>query len=180
MESKIPAQPSIKKEKEQKFGILNSLSQAKTDFTSYSSRLSTDVSIGVLFLDIDNFKYLNSSFTESVVDREIFIPFQKLLSTVCLYRGEAYRYGGEEFLVLLPNYTNDEIIQFAELVRGQIEAEKFSIDERAVQITVSIGIALWPKHGQTLDVLITKANKAEHKAKDKGKNRVEVYDEDTA
>ena len=180
LESKIPAQTSIKKEKEQKFGILNSLSQAKTDFTSYSSRLSTDVSIGVLFLDIDNFKVLNSSFTESVVDQEILIPFQNLLSTICLYRGEAYRHGGEEFLVLLPNYTDDEIIQFAELVRGRIEAEKFSVGESAVRITGSIGIALWPKHGKTLDVLITKANKAEHKAKDKGKNRIEVYREDTA
>lgn len=95
LESKLPAQPSIKKEKEQKFGILNSLEQATTDFTSYTSGLGTDGSGGVLFLDIDDFKPFNTRFTESVVDLEILIPFQELLSSACLYRGDAYRHGGE-------------------------------------------------------------------------------------
>lgn len=179
LENKLPAQPLIKKEKEQKFGILNSLGQATTDFTSYASRLGTDVSIGVLFLDIDDFKSLNTHFTESVVDKEIFIPFQNLLSSACLYRGDAYRHGGEEFLVLLPNHTTEEVKQFAERLRRLIEKEEFSVGESTVRITVSIGAALWPKHGETLDELIQKANRAEHEAKAKGKNRIEAYDECT-
>lgn len=179
MERKLPAQPSIKKEKEQKFGILHSLGQATIDFTSYSSGLGTDVSVGVLFLDIDNFKSLNTRFTESVVDQEILIPFQQLLSSTCLHRGDAYRHGGEEFLVLLPNHAAEEVIQFAERLRRRIETEKFSVGESSVQITVSIGIALWPKHGETLDDLIAKANRAESEAKSKGKNRIEVYHEGT-
>lgn len=180
LESKLPAHPSIKKEKEQKFGILNSIGQATTDFTSYCSALGTDVGVGVLFLDIDNFKSLNTRFTESVVDQEILIPFQQLLSTACLHRGEAYRHGGEEFLVLLPNHSAEEVLQFAERLRGRIEAEEFSVGESSVRITVSIGIALWPKHGESLDALIAKANRAENKAKAEGKNRIEAYDESTA
>lgn len=179
LESKLPAPPSIKKEKEQKFGILNSLGQATDDFTSYSSGLGTEDSVGVLFLDIDNFKSLNTRFTESVVDQEILIPFQQLLSSVCLYRGDAYRHGGEEFLVLLPNQTSEEVIQFAERLRCRIETTEFFVGESSVRITVSIGIALWPKHGETIDDLIAKANSAEHEAKAKGKNQIEAYDEGT-
>lgn len=179
LENKLPPQPSIEKEKEQKFGILNSLGQATTDFTSYSSGLGKDASLGVLFLDIDDFKSLNARFMESVVDQEIFIPFQKLLSSACLYRGDAYRHGGEEFLVLLPNQTAEEVMQFAERLRRRIETEEFSVGENSVRITVSIGIALWPKHGETLDELIEKANRAEHEAKAKGKNRIKAYDEGT-
>ena len=177
LERQLPTQPSIKKEKEQKFGILNSLRQATTDFASYSSGLSIDVSVGVLFLDIDNFKSQNTRFTESVVDQEILIPFQQLLSSVCLHRGDAYRHGGEEFLVLLPNHTPEEVTQFAERLRRRIETEDFSVGESSVRITVSIGIALWPKNGDTLDDLIAKANRAEHDAKAKGRNRVEAYEE---
>ena len=54
------------------------------------------------------------------------------------------------------------------------------VRDSPVQVTVSIGIAFCPKHGKTIDALIEKANKAEHVAKTKGRNRVEVYFEDVA
>ena len=177
LKSQLPAPPAVEKEKEQKFGILDRLRQAMPDFALYSSGLGTDVSVGVLFLDIDNFKSLNTRFMESIVDQEVLVPFQQLLSSICLYRGDAYRHGGEEFLVLLPNHTPEEVTQFAERLRRTIETEKFSVGESPVRITVSIGIALWPKHGGTLVDLIEKANRAEHEAKAKGKNRIEVCEE---
>jgi diguanylate cyclase (GGDEF)-like protein len=177
LESKLPVQPSIKKEKEQKFGILNSLGQAATDFTLYTTGIYSDGCVGILFLDIDNFKTHNTRFTEFVVDHDILIPFQQLLSNACLYRGDAYRHGGEEFLVLLPNQTIEEVTKFAERLRLRIESQEFSVGDRSARITVSIGIALWPKHGVTLDELIKKANRAEHLAKDKGKNQIVVHDE---
>jgi len=129
---------------------------------------------------ISTIQVLNTRFTEFVVDQEILIPFQQLLSTACLHRGEAYRHGGEEFLILLPNHAAEEVKQFAELLRGRIEAKEFSVGENSLRITISIGIALWPKHGEKLDALIGKANRAEHAAKAKGKNRIEAYDESTA
>ena len=135
--------------------------------------------MGVLFIDIDNFKSLIPRFTESTVDQEVLVPFQQFVSSACLYRGDAYRHGGEEFLVLLPNHTTEEVTQFAERLRRKIEAEEFSVTGSPVQITASIGIALWPQHGSTLSDLIAKANKAEHKAKEKGRNRIEVYEEST-
>lgn len=174
LENQAPAPLPAEKEKEQKFGILNSLGQAKVDFASYCSEPGAEANIGVLFLDIDNFKRLNVQFTESVVDREILSPFQQLLRAICIHRGDAYRHGGEEFLVLLPNHTQEEIVQFAERLRRRVETHEFSVDGNPVRITVSIGVALWPKHGSALDDLIARANETEHAAKAGGKNRVEL------
>ena len=175
LESQVPTKPPSEKEKEQKFGLLCSLRQASPDFASYCSGLRSDAAVGILFLDIDNFKSLNTRFTEVVVDREILVPFQKLLRAICIHRGETYRHGGEEFLVLLPNQTSDEVTQFAERLREQIAAEEFSVGDSGLHITVSIGIALWPEDGDTLEDLLEKANTAEHEAKTKGKNRITIY-----
>jgi len=177
LEIEVPNRPSVKKEKEQKFGILNSLRQAEIDFLLYSSGLSKDGGVGVLFLDIDNFKSLNVQFTESIVDQQVLIPFQQMLSRACLHRGDAYRHGGEEFLILLPNHTNEEVMQYAERLRRRIEEEEFSVGQSSVRITVSIGVSFSLKHGAVLLDLIEKANRAEHEAKAKGKNRVETYEE---
>lgn len=176
LENQLPAQPPTEKEKEQKFGILSSLGQATIDFATYSSGLGPEASVGVLFLDIDNFKAVNARFTESVVDRGVLIPFQELLRTCCNHRGEAYRHGGEEFLVLLPNHTSEEVTHFAERLCKRIDAQEFPVDGSYVRISVSIGVALWPKHGAILDEVIAKANGAEHIAKANGKNQVAILD----
>jgi len=177
LEIEVPNRPSVKKEKEQKFGILNSPGQARIDFPLYSSGLSKEAGVGVLFLDIDNFKSLNDRFTESIVDQEVLIPFQQMLFRACLNRGDAYRQGGEEFLILLPNHTDEEVIRYAERLRQLIEEEEFSVGQSPVRITVSIGVSFSPKHGAVLPDLLEKANKAEHRAKANGKNRVETYEE---
>ena len=171
LESLLPS--PIEKEREQKFGIVCSPNQAKRDFDVYTSEPRAEASIGVLFVDIDDFKRLNSRFTESVVDPEIFVPFQEILRDSCIHRGEAYRHGGEEFLLLLPNQTAEEIEQFAERLRRRIEGNHFSVGDDSVQITVSIGVAFWPDDGASLEELIRKANSAEHSAKNQGKNRVQ-------
>jgi diguanylate cyclase (GGDEF)-like protein len=174
LEKRRYGQPKPMREKEQKFGIVYSLKQAKSDFAEYSSGQDACVSVGVLFLDIDDFKPLNTRFTESTVDRDVLVPFQQLLYDASVHRGNAYRHGGEEFLMILPNHTREEVTQFAERLRQTIETKEFHVDGNPVTITVSIGIALWPGHGKTLDELTEKANKAEHEAKARGKNRIEV------
>ena len=167
-------QPAAK-EREQKFGIVCSPRQSSIDFASYSKDASASTSIGVLFLDIDNFKSLNSRFTEVVVDREILVPLQTLLRDACAHRGECYRHGGEEFLLLLPNHTSDEVLAFAERLRIQVAASTYQVGGVPVQVTASVGLSMWPVHGSTLAELIAKANSAEHEAKANGKNRVVLF-----
>jgi diguanylate cyclase len=100
-----------------------------------------------------------------------------LLSSACVHRGDAYRHGGEEFIILLPNHTDEEVMQFAERLRLRIEKEEFSVGGGSVRITVSIGVAFFPKHGAKLVDLIEKANKAENQAKAKGKNKVLIHED---
>jgi len=180
LESQGFTEPTSEKEREQKFGLLCSLRQASPDFASYCAGVRADTGVGVLFLDIDNFKSLNTRFTEAVVDRDVLVPFQKLLGAICAHRGEAYRHGGEEFLILLPNQTSDEVAQFAERLRKQVAAEEFCVGNSPLHVTVSIGVALWPKDGDTLENLIAMANAAEHEAKTKGKNRIAMHGKDAA
>jgi diguanylate cyclase (GGDEF)-like protein len=167
--------PRLDRELEQKFGILFSAAQEHRDFDLWSAE-AADVpgyTIGVIFLDIDDFKRLNSAFTESIVDRTILPAFQRLVRDASLHRGLAYRHGGEELLIMLPGCDLEETIRFAEKLRARIEAQTFAMEgDEAVHVTVSAGVSAWPVHGKTLDEVIHAANTAEHAAKNAGKNRV--------
>jgi diguanylate cyclase (GGDEF)-like protein len=161
-------------ELEQKFQILRSAAQEQCDFDRWTAEAggSSAYGIGVIFLDIDNFKQINSRFTETVVDRTILPAFQRLVRVLCLHRATVYRHGGEELLVLLPNHALKETVSFAERLRGAIEAHPFEADGEIVRVTTSVGVAAWPLHGDGFGAVIEAANRAEHVAKDQGKNRV--------
>ena len=169
--------PKIDRELEQKFRILYSAAQEQRDFDLWIAEGSgaSIYSIGVIFIDVDDFKALNSSFTESVVDRDVLPPLQCLIRDLTIHRGGAYRHGGEEFLVILPNSTLEETVAFAEKLRQQIAAKEFRIGERSCQrLTISAGVATWPNHGGTFQLVVEAANRAESAAKKDGKNRVQV------
>lgn len=164
------------RELEQKFGILYSPAQMQRDFDLWASQAAEmrEYSVGVIFLDVDEFKQLNTTFTESVVDRTLLPALQQLIAGLCLHRGAGYRYGGEELVVLLPNGSLDEAAAFAEKLRAQIAARSFRVDEKSVHMTVSVGVAAWPVHGNDLREVIERANREERIAKEQGKNRVSV------
>lgn len=171
----VGAAPKLHRELEQKFGILFSAAQERRDFDLWATEAAaaTGYAIGVVFLDIDDFKRLNTAFTESVVDRAILPAFQRLVRDLSLHRGAAYRHGGEEFLIMLPNCGVEETSGFAEKLRARIEAEEFAMEgHEPVRLTVSAGVAAWAVHGKTLDEVIHAANKAAHAAKEAGKNHV--------
>ncbi len=169
--------PKFEKELEQKFRILYSLSQAQRDFELWTAQ-GRDIPgyvLGIVFIDVDDFKSLNSKFTESIVDRAILGPIQHLVRDLVNHRGGAYRHGGEELLVLLPNHDLNETVAFAEKVRSRIELQQFEVeDSDAPRVTVSAGVSAWPACGNTLDAVVQAANKAEHAAKNAGKNCVRV------
>lgn len=176
LEARQPALARTERELEQKFRILYSPAQMQLDFDLWVSEAAgvTGYSVGVIFLDIDGFKQLNTTFTESVVDRTLLSDLQRLVAGLCLHRGAAYRYGGEELLILLPNCPLDEAAAFAQKVRGQIAANAFRVQGQPVQMTVSVGVAVWPLHGDTLAMVIERANREERTAKEQGKNRVSI------
>ena len=76
-------------------------------------------------------------------------------------RGGAYKQGGEEFLVILPNHDGAEAAAFVEKLRLAFHSTTFKVKDQVEHMTVSIDVACWPRHGQTYDEVLKKANQAE-------------------
>jgi len=139
-----------------------------------SSRAQTQV--GVLMLDIDHFKEFNDSFGHTIGD----LLLRELGSFLkrCIRGGDiACRYGGEEFLLLLPDTTLDILVPRAEQVRK--DAKKLRVPdhgELSLSISISIGVAIFPRNGSNGEALLQAADEALYRAKNEGRDRVVVAD----
>jgi len=125
----------------------------------------------VLMIDIDHFKLINDTHGHPAGDA-VLTRIGKILNDSIYETDVAGRYGGEEFIVLLPRSEADGALRRAETLRARIEAEKISTPFGDLSVTVSIGMASYPAAGTTADNLIGAADKALYAAKDAGRNRV--------
>jgi diguanylate cyclase (GGDEF)-like protein len=129
--------------------------------------------IGVLMLDLDRFKALNDTYGHATGDVALRTIADFLKGAI---RAEdiACRYGGEEFVVILPKASLADAVQRAEALRVGLRSIG---DEPAVHvptITISIGVAAFPDHGSTGDELLAAADRALYRAKAQGRDRVAV------
>ena len=127
----------------------------------------------VMLLDLDNFKSINDRFGHAVGDRvlEIFAD----VSSGCLRRIDLFgRLGGEEFAALLRDTTRERAMAVAEQIRVSFAGAAREVDGRTIAATVSIGIVI--SHDAVLDLsaLLAQADHALYRAKDAGRNRVEI------
>jgi len=128
--------------------------------------------LAFLMIDIDNFKHINDTFGHQkgdIVLSKIAQTIKTSLRTIDIIG----RYGGEEFTVCLPDTSSDNAYIIAERIRTNIENSNFLLN--GTKITVSIGISLFPQDGIFIEQIINKADKAMYRAKNKGKNRTEIY-----
>lgn len=123
----------------------------------------------VIMMDIDHFKRVNDNFGHDIGDVTL-IRFAKTVNHVIRETDLLARWGGEEFICLVPETSQKEVMILAERIRKAIEEEVF---EKVEHITVSIGASLISK-GESLDMVIKRADEAMYKAKDSGRNRVEI------
>jgi diguanylate cyclase (GGDEF)-like protein len=125
----------------------------------------------LMLLDIDHFKDLNDTYGHQFGD-------QVLQQLGEILRGSVYdtdfvgRYGGEEFAILLPRAQPDGVLRKGEAIRSAVEGRAFQLAGERVQVTVSIGIAHFPRDGQTEDLIVQQADQALYEAKERGRNRV--------
>ncbi len=83
------------------------------------------------------------------------------------------RYGGEEFTLIIPNIDADNLYNFAERVREQIKKMRVSYQNQSLEgLSLSLGAALFPQHGQAPAELLHAADKALYRAKEAGRDRV--------
>lgn len=125
----------------------------------------------VLLLDLDKFKVINDTYGHQIGDAVLMASAQ-ILQNIVGQKGSAYRYGGEEFIALLPNYTADEGLTLAERVRHAIATTSFT--EKTLNVTVSIGIATAPSNSADPNEIVRLADEAMYTAKLNGRNSIRV------
>ncbi|MDQ3106295.1 MAG: sensor domain-containing diguanylate cyclase, partial [Actinomycetota bacterium] len=127
---------------------------------------------GVILVDIDDFKLVNDRYDHSTGDAAL-IWMASRLSEATREIDVVARWGGEEFIVLLPRAGVDETATVAERIRATVAAEPMVDGKKVIELTVSIGMAVHPQDGTTADALFKAADAALLRAKKLGKNRVE-------
>ena len=129
--------------------------------------------LSLLLLDIDNFKDFNDNFGHLEGDK-VLVRFSQIIKSCLRTNDSAYRYGGEEFTVILPETNGDEAKTVAQRIRSSLETEKFKpIPDKNAKITISIGVTQYfPK--EELSAFIRRADKAMYLSKKNGRNRVTV------
>ena len=123
--------------------------------------------LSVVMLDIDHFKKINDTYGHQLGDT-VLIETAKLLRQPLRASDTAGRYGGEEFMLILPNTDRDGALALAERIRSSIETTPFTATQ--LQVTISAGIAAWNK--QKLVELIQTADNWLYEAKRNGRNQV--------
>jgi diguanylate cyclase (GGDEF)-like protein len=141
-----------------------------------SNRANTPLSL--MMVDIDHFKSVNDRFGHEVGDRVLQL-LGDILKTMFRKSDVSCRFGGEEFLVLLPGLEMDQALNRAEALREKIEQSSREADFLYAQVTISIGISNYPLHGDNIRDLFRSADKALYQAKDEGRNRVCCYNNQT-
>lgn len=126
----------------------------------------------LIMADIDHFKKINDNNGHPVGDM-VLKELAHRLGQVIQGKGLAYRYGGEEFAVILPNHTADEALAVGERARRAVEAQKAG----GLSVTSCYGVAVVPLHASSVEHWLKKADQALYDAKHLGRNLVRLSGE---
>ena len=136
-----------------------------------AGRSNTPVSL--IMVDLDKFKSINDEYGHDVGDEVLTVVAQHLGRAV---REEdiVYRFGGEEFVIVLPGASLDVARERAQEACRAIRALRIETDKGSLHITLSAGVATFPEHGTTQEQLIVQADQALYLAKQSGRDRIEL------
>lgn len=147
------------------------LSNAIKDELARAARGGYPVSL--VMGDIDHFKVINDSHGHLAGD-EVLKRFSRLIKKNARQSDIICRYGGEEFLMVLPGMTKKDAARRTERLRMAFEATLITHDESTLRATASFGVATYPEDSKVMERLITAADKALYAAKDAGRNNVKT------
>jgi diguanylate cyclase (GGDEF)-like protein len=154
-------------------GIANRRSFLHDGETLLKRQASDPCAIAVMLLDLDHFKSINDRFGHAVGDHVLQLFTQ--VGSRCMRRMDLFgRLGGEEFAVLLYDTNRDKALVAAEEIRMSFEDATREVEGKPINATVSIGMVI--SHDAVLDLsaLLAQADHALYRAKDSGRNRVEI------
>ena len=167
-------------EKLQKLAVTDGLTKLYNS-RSFYSQLETEVDrfnrykhpLALLLLDLDHFKEYNDNYGHLEGDK-VLVRFSQIIKSCLRTNDSAYRYGGEEFTVILPETAGAESRTVAQRIRAALETERFSPENGPdVQITISIGVTEYHTK-EELSTFIQRADKAMYLSKKSGRNKVSM------
>ena len=144
--------------------LQQALSNAKREHSNFA----------LMFIDMDNFKPINDTFGHAIGDK--LLARLALRMHQCMRESDTLaRIGGDEFVVLLPNAESAHDAKIvADKIRQCIDIP-FEVEDYTLNVTVSIGVAMYPDHGENEIELSKNADQAMYYAKQQGRNTVMVY-----
>ncbi len=135
--------------------------------------------VSILLTDIDKFKSFNDTYGHQVGD-QVLAQTAKLLADLARESDIPCRYGGEEFVLILPQTGKRGAAQMAERLRSAVENAVYKTSKGDLRVTLSVGVACFPDDGREKGVLVKLADEALYRAKQGGRNRVELAQPDGA
>lgn len=130
--------------------------------------------VALLFIDLDNFKEVNDNLGHLIGDAVLCAVAERLVN--CVRQGDTVsRQGGDEFVIILPNMQQREDARPVAQKILDAFAAPFVVGGRDFVITASIGISLYPEHGESAPTLMKNADSAMYRAKELGKNKFHFY-----
>lgn len=154
-------------------GLYNSRYMSRVLDTEIS-RVDRDTGVfSVLFVDVDHLKRVNDE-KGHLIGSQVLVEVGKILQDAVRTTDYAFRYGGDEFILVLVGADEVQSQVVAERIRSRVEKHSFRYKEHELRVTLSLGIAAFPKHAKTRDDLIRMADEAMYAGKRKSRNTVFV------
>ncbi|MGK7920844.1 MAG: diguanylate cyclase [Trichodesmium sp.] len=124
----------------------------------------------ILLMDLDYFKKINDNYGHQVGDQAL-CEFVKSINNTIRNVDILGRYGGEEFVVILPETNGEEALLLAERIRKIVANNIIKTDQGNLQLTVSIGVSTYSREDKTFDDMISRADQGVYQAKEQGRNQ---------
>ncbi|QIO09812.1 bifunctional diguanylate cyclase/phosphodiesterase [Acinetobacter lanii] len=145
------------------------------DYTSslFSLYKFSDHKIALIYIDLDRFKAVNDAFGHHIGD-ELLVKLAQRLHALLEPDQKLIRIGGDEFLLVLENFSPDRIERVADSVLQKIQ-ESFNVAGKEINVSASLGVVYYPDHGTNLHDLLINADAAMLMSKDQGRNTYSIF-----
>lgn len=142
-----------------------------------NDNLSCGTKLGLIFYDIDNFKSINDTYGHEVGD-EILLKLSERVNKELDGRHTFARFGGDEFVIAFSRVHDENEIR--ELLNKLLVSVRkpIEVNNKSIYCSISLGVSMYPRDADNLDILLKTADMAMHKAKEEGKNRFRFFDVD--
>jgi diguanylate cyclase (GGDEF)-like protein len=138
----------------------------------FERSIRSSIPLGILMMDIDHFKSVNDTYGHQVGDR-ILKSVAAIIRSILREGDILVRYGGEEFLAILPAAASDDLELIGERIRRSVEESAHIEDKQTIRVTISVGGAAYPNQNVEKDhTLVQLADDSLYRAKETGRNRV--------